>query len=61
MGGLVSRMQTIESRDQFWKILSEEPFEKVQGEPETLASLRVRQHSLNPIARSDALLPSERR
>lgn len=40
MGGLVSRMQTIDSRDQFWKILSDEPFEKVQGEPEMLAHLR---------------------
>jgi len=40
MGGLVSRMQTIDSRDQFWKILSDEPFEKVQGEPEMVAGLR---------------------
>lgn len=40
MGGLVSRMQTIESRDQFWKILSDEPFEKVQGEPEVVDGLR---------------------
>ena len=40
MGGLVSRMQTIESRDQFWEILSDEPFEKVQGESKVLADLR---------------------
>ena len=40
MGGLVSRMQTIDSRDQFWKILSDEPFEKVQGDPEMVAGLR---------------------
>ncbi len=40
MGGLVSRMQTIESQDQFWRILSSEPFEKVQGEPEDLVKLR---------------------
>ncbi len=40
MGGLVSRMQTIDSRDQFWKILSDEPFEKVQGEAEVVAGLR---------------------
>ena len=40
MGGLVSRMQTIESRDQFWKILSDEPFEKVQGDPDMIAGLR---------------------
>ena len=31
MGGLVSRMQTIESGDEFWRILSDEPFEKVKG------------------------------
>jgi Alpha/beta hydrolase family len=41
MGGLVSRMQTIESTDQFWKILSDEPFEKVKGQPEHLAQLRA--------------------
>jgi len=32
MGGLVSRMQTLESGDEFWKILSDEPYEKVKGE-----------------------------
>jgi len=31
MGGLVSRMQTIESGDEFWRISSDEPFEKVKG------------------------------
>ncbi len=31
MGGLVSRMQTIESGDDFWKIVSDEPPEKLQG------------------------------
>lgn len=40
MGGLVSRMQTIESRDDFWSILSDEPFETVKGEPEMLTQLR---------------------
>jgi pimeloyl-ACP methyl ester carboxylesterase len=40
MGGLVSRLQTIESRDDFWKILSDEPFEKVQGDPEMIEQLR---------------------
>ncbi len=40
MGGLVSRLQTVESRDDFWKILSDEPFEKVQGKPETIEGLR---------------------
>jgi pimeloyl-ACP methyl ester carboxylesterase len=32
MGGLVSRMQTIESGEEFWRILSDEPFEKVKGD-----------------------------
>jgi pimeloyl-ACP methyl ester carboxylesterase len=40
MGGLVSRLQTIDSRDEFWKILSDEPFEKLQGEPDDLVKLR---------------------
>jgi pimeloyl-ACP methyl ester carboxylesterase len=34
MGGLVSRMQTIESDEEFWHILSDEPYEKVQGDDE---------------------------
>lgn len=32
MGGLVSRMQTIESGEEFWRILSDEPYEKIKGE-----------------------------
>jgi pimeloyl-ACP methyl ester carboxylesterase len=31
MGGLVSRMQTIDSGDDFWRIVSDEPPEKLQG------------------------------
>jgi hypothetical protein len=34
MGGLVSRMQTIESGNEFWSILSEQPFEEVKGNDE---------------------------
>ncbi|MCA9158692.1 MAG: alpha/beta fold hydrolase, partial [Planctomycetales bacterium] len=40
MGGLVSRMQTIDSRDEFWKILSDEPFDKLQGDPQDITKLR---------------------
>lgn len=40
MGGLVSRMQTIDSRNEFWKLLSDEPFEKLQGEPDDITKLR---------------------
>jgi hypothetical protein len=32
MGGLVSRMQTLESGDEFWRILSERPFSELKGE-----------------------------
>ncbi|MEY4568020.1 MAG: hypothetical protein RLY14_2990, partial [Planctomycetota bacterium] len=32
MGGLVSRMQTIQSGDEFWRILSEHPFEELKAE-----------------------------
>lgn len=34
MGGLLSRMQTIDSGNEFWSILSDEPFEKVKGDEE---------------------------
>lgn len=40
MGGLLSRMQSIDSSDHFWKILSEKPFREVQGDPELIAKLR---------------------
>jgi pimeloyl-ACP methyl ester carboxylesterase len=40
MGGLVSRMQTIESQDQFWRILSDEPFENIQGDSKEITQLR---------------------
>ena len=36
MGGLVSRMQTIESGDEFWKILSDKPFETIKGDESEL-------------------------
>ena len=41
MGGLVSRMQTIESGDEFWKILSDRPFEEVKGKKEELQRLAM--------------------
>ncbi|GAB5403109.1 MAG: alpha/beta fold hydrolase [Aureliella sp.] len=40
MGGLVSRMQTIDSGDRFWRTLSAEPFEKLRGEPEDIQKLK---------------------
>ena len=40
MGGLVSRLQTLDSRDDFWQILSDKPFEEVQGTPEDVLLLK---------------------
>lgn len=34
MGGLVSRLQTIESGDDFWRILSDKPFSELKADPE---------------------------
>jgi pimeloyl-ACP methyl ester carboxylesterase len=39
MGGLVSRLQTIESRDEFWKLVSDQPFSHVKADPEDRARL----------------------
>jgi hypothetical protein len=40
MGGLVSRMQTIYSRDDFWHIVSDNPFESLKAKPEVKQQLR---------------------
>ncbi|MEC8556224.1 MAG: alpha/beta hydrolase [Planctomycetota bacterium] len=40
MGGLVSRMQTVESSDDFWKVLSNKPFHEVQGDEDAINRLR---------------------
>jgi len=34
MGGLVSRLQTVESHDDFWNIVSSEPFDQLHASPE---------------------------
>lgn len=39
MGGLVSRLQTIDSRDDFWRLVSDQPFSRLKADPETLAKL----------------------
>ena len=39
MGGLVSRLQTIESGDNFWKLVSDQPFDAVKANDETLRAL----------------------
>lgn len=35
MGGLVSKLQTIESGDDYWRLLSDKPFEELKADPET--------------------------
>lgn len=40
MGGLVSRLQTIDSQDRFWNLVSQRSPEELQGSPEKIAALR---------------------
>lgn len=40
MGGLISRMQVVDSGDDFWNIISDEPISKVKGDPETIRRIR---------------------
>ncbi len=40
MGGLVSRLQTVSSGDRFWKIVSDQDFDQLQGAGESLEILR---------------------
>jgi len=39
MGGLVSKLQTLESGDDFWRILSDRPIEELKASPEDRARL----------------------
>jgi pimeloyl-ACP methyl ester carboxylesterase len=39
MGGLISKLQTVESRDDYWRIVSDQPFQEVKATPETRARL----------------------
>jgi pimeloyl-ACP methyl ester carboxylesterase len=39
MGGLVSRLQTIESRDDFWRLVSDQPFSLIKAEPDARTRL----------------------
>ena len=40
MGGLISTLQTIDSGDRFWNIVSDRPIDQLQGDSETVAALR---------------------
>ncbi|MHC4403187.1 MAG: esterase/lipase family protein [Planctomycetota bacterium] len=39
MGGLVSRLQTIESRDDFWRLVSDQPFRLIKADPDVRRQL----------------------
>jgi len=39
MGGLVCRLQTIDSRDDFWRIVSDQPFHLIKAEPDVRRQL----------------------
>jgi len=41
MGGLVARLQTINSRDAFWRIVSDQPFQLVKAERQVLERLQA--------------------
>lgn len=41
MGGLVSRLQTIESRDDFWNLVSDKPIDMLKVEPEVRQRLET--------------------
>jgi hypothetical protein len=36
MGGLISRLQTMESGSEFWKIVSDQPFDRITGDPKSI-------------------------
>ncbi len=40
MGGLVSRLQTVQSREDYWKMVSDKPFAEVKADPDALAKLQ---------------------
>lgn len=40
MGGLMARLQTVESGDEFWRILSDRPFEQLQADDQTREEIR---------------------
>ena len=40
MGGLVAKLQTLDSKNDYWNLASHEPLEQVRADPETLRRLR---------------------
>lgn len=49
MGGLVARMQTVDSGNDFWNLVTDQPMSEVQGDEETLSKLeRIFRFKPNP-------------
>lgn len=40
MGGLISLLQTVDSSDHFWRLISDHPIDALEGEPAAIESLR---------------------
>jgi pimeloyl-ACP methyl ester carboxylesterase len=40
MGGLLSRLQTVDSRDDYWKLVANKPITQIKAEPEVTQKLR---------------------
>lgn len=40
MGGLVAKLQTLDSRDDYWRVISKEPFQLVKASPEVKHTLQ---------------------
>ncbi len=40
MGGLVAKLQTLDSKNDYWNLASHEPFDQVRADPQTLRKLR---------------------
>ena len=51
MGGLVSQLQTLESGDDFWRIVSDKPFEELQADARGAGHAWPRRSTSIPIRR----------
>ena len=61
MGGLVAKLQTIESNNDYWNLASHLPLEQVQRRSRDAPQAAARPSSSSPIRRSAASSPSPRR
>ncbi len=61
MGGLISRLQTVPSGDEYWHLVSRTPLPQIKADPEVRQKLARRRSSSSPTRRSAAWSPSARR